>query len=401
MRELKILLAGLLALALFAGCQPKTTSTSPEDTPPVHYLKGMKMVDAGKIMEAKVHFDRAVELDDGFAPGYAGQALLGALAAKDVEGAEAREEAVDAFRSILFKGAKEAAKAKKDASVFQFIVYVTAIRCETLAKGEDWLDRAERSYDAGRKLEGITKDELAYYGDVEALPYYMARAWYEGGEYGEAKDLLAQVTRASISVWDQPAADLFARIHKIERAMASYTVSGVSKVIAAKEAVSRADVAALIVAELDPNTLFRKIDTIQPAAEFVPADVVDNEYRAQIVELIKWNIRGLEPIYDRTTQAKLFRPAEPVTRKVMALALEDILIKVTGDESLATKYFGQDVSPYTDVRPTAAYYNAVVNVVTRNLMETDMSGYFRPDADLDGADLLLAVVRLRNALNGK
>ncbi len=400
MREFKFLLVGLLAVALFAGCQPKTTSTSPEDTPPVHYLKGMQMVDKGKIMEAKVHFDRAVELDDGFAPGYAGQALLGALAAKDVEDAKARKKAVDMFRSILFRADKKASKAKRSA-VEQFVVDVTAIRCETMAKGDRWLHRAELRYDSGRKLEGIGKDDLTYYGDVEALPFYMAKAWYEAGEYGEATKMLALVTQAHVSVWDQPAADLFARIHKIERAMASYTVSGVSKIIAAKESVSRADVAALIVAELDPNTLFRKIDTIQPAAEFVPTDVVDNEYRAQIVELIKWNIRGLEPVYDRLTQAKLFKPTEPVTRKVMALALEDILIKVTGDESLATKFFGQDVSPYSDVKPTSAYYSAVVNCVTRNLMETDMSGTFRPDDVLDGAELLLAVVRLRNAVNGK
>ena len=83
----------------------------------------------------------------------------------------------------------------------------------------------------------------------------------------------------------------------------------------------------------------------------------------------------------------------------MALALEDVLIKVSGDETLANKYFGQESSPYVDVKPTAAYYNAVVNVVSRNLMETDLTGAFRPDDDLDGAELLLAVVRLRNAVN--
>ena len=87
------------------------------------------------------------------------------------------------------------------------------------------------------------------------------------------------------------------------------------------------------------------------------------------------------------------------SRKEMALALEDILIKVSGDESLANKFFGQTSSPYGDVKPTEAYYNAVVNVVSRNLMETDLSSAFRPNDDLDGAELLLAVVRLRNAVN--
>jgi len=136
-----------------------------------------------------------------------------------------------------------------------------------------------------------------------------------------------------------------------------------------------------------------------PEASFIPADVVDNPFKVEIVDVLKWNVRGLEPVHDATTKAELFKPADPVTRKEMALALEDILIKVSGDESLSSKYLGQESSPYADVRTTEACYNAVVNVVTRNLMETNLSGAFRPDDDLDGAELLLAVVRLRNAVN--
>jgi hypothetical protein len=38
-------------------------------------------------------------------------------------------------------------------------------------------------------------------------------------------------------------------------------------------------------------------------------------------------------------------------------------------------------------------------VVSRNLMETGLSGAFRPEDVADGAELLLAVMRLRDAMN--
>ena len=80
-------------------------------------------------------------------------------------------------------------------------------------------------------------------------------------------------------------------------------------------------------------------------------------------------------------------------RKELAFILEDLLTKITGDEKLATAYFGQQRSQYPDVSPSSPWFNAVVNVVSRNLMETGLSGAFRPDDVADGAELLLAVMR--------
>jgi len=74
--------------------------------------------------------------------------------------------------------------------------------------------------------------------------------------------------------------------------------------------------------------------------------------------------------------------------------------KITADESLAARYLDQKNSPYPDVSPTAPYYNAAMNAVTRGLMETGgLSGAFRPDDNTDGAELLLSIMRLRNVMN--
>ncbi|AMK10905.1 S-layer homology domain-containing protein [Pseudodesulfovibrio indicus] len=395
MKKHLLFFAGLLTVVLLAACGPKGAApTSLEDTPPNHYLRGMELVDAGNLGEAQTRFARALELDPKYAPGFAGQALLAALNAGALPAGKDREGATDAFRALLDKGyAKAATPAEK------FIVAVTGVRAETAAKDARWIQAVEKWDAKGRVIKDVDEGALPYYRNVEALQFFMGKAWFEAGDYAKAKASLGAVVGTDVGKWHRPANDLYARIQKIEQAAANYTVTGVSWAIAAKDSVSRADVAALIVNELNLPKLFGKLSAAEPKADFVPADVSGHAFQVEIVEILKWNVRGLEPTYNATARAELFLPGEPVSRKEMALTLEDILIKVSGDESLATRYFGQDNSPYADVKPTEAHYNAVVNVVTRNLMETDLSGNFRPEDDLDGAELLLAVVRLRNAVN--
>jgi len=397
MRMRKLFFAMCVCLLAFAGCTPKgATSISAEDTPPNHYLRGMELIDGGNAAEAGVRFARALELDPKYAPALAGQALVVALGVKSQ--ADAAHRAVDADK---FRGLLDSGYAKARTSGDKFIVAVTAIRAETAAMEAKWLKAAQAWYDKASVIRKIDAASLPYYGNADSLQYFMGRAWFAAGEYAKAEDSLGRVVGMKVGKWHQPAGALYARAQKIERAIANYTVTDVSKAIAAEDKVSRADVAVLLVNELDPDNLFSaRLGTAPaPTASFVPADVLGAPCKTEILDILKWNIRGLEPVYDKTTKSELFMPGAPVSRKEMALVLEDVLIKITGDGALASRYLGQGSSPYPDVAPTAACYNAVVNAVSRNLMETDLTGAFRPDDDLDGAELLLAVVRLRNAVN--
>jgi hypothetical protein len=78
--------------------------------------------------------------------------------------------------------------------------------------------------------------------------------------------------------------------------------------------------------------------------------------------------------------------------------LEDVLIKLTGREEISASFFGHRSSPYPDVAVTSAWYNAVMNVTTRGLMETELSGEFRPDDPVSGVEALLAVRVLRQKM---
>ncbi|MGE4299019.1 MAG: S-layer homology domain-containing protein [Desulfovibrionaceae bacterium] len=394
LRWVALLCAVCFGLVACAG--KGATPLSPEDTPPNHYLQGMQLIDQGKAAEADTRFARAVELEPGYAPGLAGQALVRALGVEGQTDAKHAKLEIDAFRDLLRKAWGKASEREA-----KFIVSTTAIRAETVAKATGWLKAAWAWHGKATTLRNVDEGALPYYRNTEALSHFMGRALYEAGEYAKAKDQLSLVVGADTGKWHEAANALFARIQKIERAMAHYTVTGVAKAIAAKDTVSRADVAVLLVTELQWDKLFQgKLSAKpMPKATFMPADVEGLPFQAEIMDVLKWNVRGLGTMYDAARHAELFKPMEPVTRKEMAFTLEDILIKVTGDGGQATRYFGQDSSPYPDVRPTEPWYNAVMNVVSRNLMETDLTGAFRPNDNLDGAELLLAVVRLRTALN--
>lgn len=387
---------GLLAILVGAGCGPKVIAQlSSADTPANHYFQGMKLIEECKAEEALARFVRALELDSEYAPAYAGQALVVAKSAAMVVDAEHKELDVKRFRILL-----KTALSRSDNDTDRFLVCTSAVRAETIAKGEDWLHAAEGWFDRGEGLKNVEEEALPYYRKKEALDYFMAVAWVEGGEYDDARTRLEAVNQNEPDIWHKQADNLYASVQKIEWAMTQHTVTDVATVIAAKKKVSRADVAALLTTELELERLFkgRLAASKSSGLDFVPADVANHPFKAEIISVLKWNVRGLEPVNDAATRAYLFKPEGALTRKAMALVLEDVLIKITGENALGTRFFGQDTSPYPDVRPTDPWYNAVVNAVSRNFMETRITGEFRPDEDLDGADLLLAVARLRNAL---
>jgi hypothetical protein len=82
------------------------------------------------------------------------------------------------------------------------------------------------------------------------------------------------------------------------------------------------------------------------------------------------------------------------------MMLEDILIKVSGDNALATKFIGS-TSPFPDLRPDLPYFNAVMVVTSRGIMEAkDMtSGEFAPLNPVSGVDALLIIRKIKQELN--
>ncbi len=400
MKKLSLLSALFFMAMLPAGCAgPKARCTSLEDNPQHHYLRGMEGVEAGKLVEAQEKFQRALYCNEEFGPGYAGESIVFAEKAKSESDPLVKIAQNERVRENLVKSKKYA-----DSAEDRFDYQMARLRTALLLKEKKWLATAE---DACEDAIGLKVDDakLIYYQGKEAASYYLGLAYLEAMEFQKARDQFEKVLSAKREgKWHEKADRGWKRVDRIVRAMAGMTVGDVGKKIAVKESVTRGDLAALFIDELKIDKLMAgRIPVASQAAriqpEFTPADVTSHQFKEELLTLMKWKVRGLEPRYDETTHAYLFKPETPVSRGEVAFTLEDVLIKLTGDDKLATAYFGQERSPFPDVRPTSPYFNAVLNMTSRGIMEGELSGEFRVNDPIDGADALLAIRVLQQKIN--
>ncbi|HBR21525.1 MAG TPA: S-layer protein [Nitrospiraceae bacterium] len=387
-------------LAFVSSCgQQVAKCTDPTDNPSHHYLMGMQALEEKKVDVAQSKFERANFCDEKFSPAHDGLAIVSAYKTKQQGDAAFKKVETDMAMEHLKKAGKLAESAED-----KFDHLVATMRVYTALKSKDWLKTAEDAFAEIRELK-VDEKKLIYYQGKEAADYYMGLAYLKALEFRQARDKFADVLNAKREgKWHEKADKAHKRVDKIVRAMAGITVGDVGKQIAVKDSVTRADLAALLIVEMKLDKLFAgripvksQIDKMK--AEFTPADMLTHPFKEEVLTIMKWKVRGLEPKYDGNTKAYLFMPKEPVLRGEMALILEDVLIKLTGDEKLATAYFGQDKSPFPDVKPTSTFYNAVMNMTTRGIMEGELSGEFRVGAPVDGAEALLAMRVLKQRMN--
>ncbi|UCD89949.1 MAG: hypothetical protein JSW04_00460 [Desulfobacterales bacterium] len=382
-RKLFYLTTGFCML-LMVACGPKPMAPKAELDTPMHHVKnGNKMLKTGKIDAALREFTRAKELDPKYSPAYVGLGLVHGIKGDYENG---------------FKQLKMAGKyAKGDEQTIA--VHVGYMRLYILGSDkidEDWLKAVERSF---KKSIKINPDNPEPY-------YFMGIAYKMSFEFDTAASKFSKVLEINKG-FVQEADKEYAIIQKIQRAMPG---SVVGKKIALLEEITRADVAALFIEELEIDELFRKrtpkqFDTAfkDPEKKFVtgeyvkvpPAtDIEDHVLKTDIDAVIAIGIKGLQPFPDHT-----YKPYKVITRAEFAMMIEDILIKITGDNSLATKFIGSP-SPFPDLRNDLPYFNAAMVCTTRNIMETkDVStGEFDPRGSVSGAESLLSIRTLKSQL---
>jgi hypothetical protein len=195
-------------------------------------------------------------------------------------------------------------------------------------------------------------------------------------------------------------------VQKVQRAMPG-TATG--RQIALVEKITRADAAALFMEELKIDVLYKKktpktFDTSfkdpEKAAQaakpvkLTAKDIADHPLKVDIEGILEIGVRGLENDPNGN-----FMPGETISRAEYAMMIEDILIKVSGDNALATKFIGSK-SPFPDLRDSLPYFNAVMVVTSRGIMEAqDIStGEFAPLKPVAGVDALLMIRKIKEQL---
>ncbi|MEA3415496.1 MAG: S-layer homology domain-containing protein [Thermodesulfobacteriota bacterium] len=382
-RKIFFVWATISMLFLYA-CGPKAMAPKAElDTPGHHVTNGNKLLEAGKIDVAYREFNRAKELAPKFSPAYVGLGL------------------VDGFNNNFknsFNNMKEARKyARGDEQ--KIAVNVGFMRLYIMGKesvDKNWLKLTEEEFD---KAILIAKDVAEPY-------FYMGLAYKMSCKFRQAADRFSRVLELD-NGYIAEADKQYALVQKIERAMPG---SKIGKKIALVEKITRADVAALFIEELKIDEIFKKrvpkkFDTVfkSPEKQFetgtyvkiLPAtDIDDHVLKADIDAVIEIGIKGLQPFPDHT-----YKPYQTITRAEFAMMIEDILIKLTGIDDLATRFIGS-VSPFPDLRNDLPYFNAVMICTTRGVMVAKnlSTGEFNPKGPVSGADALLSIRMLKSQL---
>ena len=375
---------GLLKLltlsALVAGCGGKhLPPESPLDTPQVHYRTGLDRFERGDLWIAEAEFERARGLDPSFAGAYVGRALI-AMSQEDFW--QARQELEEAIHKD---------KSFTDA----YIVRGRVTTAEGLARDidvDDWLPVALRAYEQATRLSP----------ELPAIHYHRGRTLLQANRLEGARESFSGVIALNRGPLVAMALAEVERIQAIERASPG---SALGIKIALVDEITRAELAVLLLEELRLADLIEQRQGARTGAVAFaapgqdlpatvhPVDAVNSWARPWIEEVLTLGVPGFELMPDAT-----FRPDEPITRANYARVTEGILILITGDDTLATRYIGQS-SPFPDVRSDSYAYNAIALNVDRGIISADkISGRFRPNDTISGAEALLIVRELQNAV---
>ena len=293
------------------------------------------------------------------------------------------------------KTAKKYAKVK-DEEVAVEIGYMRLFIMGKEKVEKNWLKEVEHKYKKAVKVSPDLPDPYYYMGIAYKMSFEFRQAALEFTRVLDLdKDYVEEANRE------------YAIIQKIERAMPG---TSVGKKIALLEKITRADVAALFIEEVNIDELFskrspKKFDTSFKSpdkgfasGEYVkvpPAtDIDDHVLKADIDAVVAMGIKGLQPFPDHT-----FKPEQNVTRAEFAMMVEDILVKITRNEKLATMFIGNN-SPFPDLRSDLPFFNAVMVCTTRGILEPkDIgTGEFDPMGVISGADALLGIRALKTQL---
>jgi tetratricopeptide (TPR) repeat protein len=332
----------MLTAAVFlivAGCSKKAAPpTSIMDTPAYHYRIGLTYLEHDRIDDATKSFDRAITLDPRSSLGYIGIGLAYGQ----------KGEFKPAFEHM--------SKAKYLDPGIE--ANIGMIRLLSIQRAKNWISHAEDEFKTAQK-----KDP-----NSARLHYFMGMAYKADLDFDKAAAMYKIVLDLNKEFIGEADAEC-ALIRKIQRAA---PVTEIGKKIALIDKIDRADIAALFDKEMNLDKIFAK-----PSIDLV----------------LKLRIRGLEAGPDFT-----FEPNKLITRGEFAIMLDDILIKITGDEKLATKFLGA-TSPFPDVKNDQYFFSAAMLAVARGFIEADKAtGEFRPGDPVSGADALCAIRELKNQL---
>ncbi|MBT7890198.1 MAG: hypothetical protein HN580_14345 [Deltaproteobacteria bacterium] len=391
-----VIMLTLMIVACGGAPAKKRSQTGHMDTPSFHVQRGDEALMKSQYEPARSAYKKALSLDGNYSPALSGLAAATAYEASrpgvsEQTKKQVLQEAVSQIEQALDNATSSASRARAHSFAIQVYLSLQLPR-------EEWYEKVKDHFEEAQELTP----------NNPAPVFYMAKAEAAGHNYNQAA-LFYQKVLAQGGKFEARANKELKRIQRIQRALPS---SGFGKRIANVEKITRADVAGLFIVELKLDRLYRdqqkkkgsgyqvpksqrklKMDPLQKYPEAV--DISGHPLESAIKEVMSLGIKGLS-----ADPAHKFYPDQEFKRAEFSQLLQDLLIKITRDPSLATRFIGEP-SPFPDVSPDVWYYNAVRTVINRGLMKVNnaVTGNFSPLAPVSGADALLAIRNLKEILN--
>ena len=330
-------------------------------------------------MEAAGEFERARTLDPDF-PGHLVGSALVAMAQGDYW--RARQDLGKALhRDGRFADAH--------------IALGRVVTAEGLARSyptETWYEEALAAYKKAAESEP---------GNPAVL-YHLGLCHLEAGKLEAARTAFGQVLEQGGGPYLGKAQAELERVQLIERAAPG---SAWGMKIARLPRISRAELAVLLLEELrladlikqrrlphrQPNFTSPSQDTAATGPQVT--DLAGYWARPWIEEILRLGIPGLEVFPDHR-----FEPQQILDRGNMAVVTQGILVLLTGDQELATRYLGE-TTRFPDVRSDSYAYNAIALNAERGIITADqLTGLFHPEAPVSGAEAMQIIRQLQAAV---
>lgn len=375
----------ILFAAALSGCASPAPQTAPTgaavmDDPYHATSTGERLLKAGNFEAASQQFTRALEMNADYAPALTGLAKI-AIAQEDEKAA--------------FKYARKAAANTAAKSPERLLADETRMESYLAFKPGNWL----------ADMEEIWEDAFNNYAAPASAALIMGRGYETADQYLKASVCFNRVLQWNgdhVKAADRHLQDMYRRLR-------AEPGSRVGRQMARQERISRGDLAAFLIEELKLPDYLESRKTKKYNAGFqtpqqfsqadetvvVPPDVGGHAFEADIATILGYEVRGLELFPDG-----LFHPDDAVNRAAFALVIEDILVRIKNEPLLRRAFVGS-ASPFPDVASSHYAFNAMVVCTTRDFLAADLDGAFAPDAPVSGAELLLAVRRLREEIKGR
>ncbi|MDZ7370995.1 MAG: tetratricopeptide repeat protein [candidate division KSB1 bacterium] len=345
-------------LPLIAACTrpPHRQSAFDPAASEAAYQQGIEFLQQEDHRNAAIAFQRALKANPNHAEALAGLAYLSALRGEG-------EKAVEAVEKAAAKNNRSI-----DVQMMRGKVYL-------LVKPNRWADRAAAAFDA----------VLAASPDNQEARFYRAEIFFQQGDYAKASDGFRAIREGRFAETARE------RLRFISARIAASPRTPYGEALLQKEALTRADLAVLLIQELGIDRLIARRNpnparsTTQATSNVPIVDITGLKEQLEIRKIVGLGVMSVYPDH-------CFRPFEVVTRMDAALIFQQALILITGDRALDTAYLNSG-KRFIDVKPSHYGYNAVCLMTERGIMSSSEDA-FAPNRPLSGIEALTAVRKL-------